>query len=298
MNGRKTGFTLIELIMVIVIAGVLSTIVLSTLILPIHAFEDQSRRAELIYLADAALMHMSRDLRGAVPNSVRVARQGSVYSLEMLRSSAVGRYRFAEDPTNTNDSALSPGYPDSAFNVMGNIGSPVEHSRIVVNSENTNALYVAAVSGTAGIISPASTKITVMHAVETAGTEQRIVLSSPFQFDAENSRSPHKRFYVSDTAITYRCDPQLHEIRRYVNYSVSAEQTTVAPSGANSNLLVNSVTDCEFLHQAGTSKKLGLVTLMLTLSRTKSYSTSVERDDESIHLIQQVPVSEVYGYAL
>lgn len=285
----SSGFTLIEFVMVIIISGLLSYVAFGAFTLPFQSFEDVSRRADLVALADTALMQMSRDIRSAVPNSVRVAQSGNIYSLELLRSPIGGRYRYVDDATDSVDNALSPGNADSTFNVMGNIGSPASTSRIVINSMNSSALYAAAVSGSGGIISPASTTLTVTA----AGAEQELALSSAYQFDTVGLGSTQKRFYVTDTAITYRCDPGSNEIRRYVNYNVTTSQTTAIPSGADSDLLVNSVSDCEFIYNSGTSARAGLTTLSLTLSQVKTYSSTAVQAQESINLIQQVHVNNV-----
>jgi prepilin-type N-terminal cleavage/methylation domain-containing protein len=50
-----SGFTLIEFVMVIVIIGLLSTMVFRALTIPMHAFEDLSRRTELVSTAETAL---------------------------------------------------------------------------------------------------------------------------------------------------------------------------------------------------------------------------------------------------
>ena len=295
----NAGFTLIEFVMVIVIAGLLSTIVFRALVLPLHAFEDLSRRTELVSIAESALMQMSRDLGSAVPNSVRVVQSGNIVSLELLHASARGRYRYTSDVLDRDDTALSPQSADSAFNVLGSIGSLSADSRIVVNSESADKLYAAAVSGTGGIITPATTKISVTEVVidsqnnaqKKVGVEQSISLSSAFQFDPKGRGFLQKWFYVNDTPITYRCDLSTHAVHRYVNYPVSAVQTTAIPKTTDSNLLVNSVTDCQFLYKKNSPTAAGVATLLLTLSEAKSTITSAAQNKESISVMRQVQVS-------
>ena len=294
MKRRVSGFTLVEFVMVIVITSILSSIIFRMLILPIHAFDDMARRSELVSLAESALLQMSRDLKSAVPNSVRIAQQGGIYSVELLRVTASGRYRYAADAfnkdnlnkgalyndgLNNNKGVLSPGSLDSAFNILTSVGSIGSDSRIVINSKNTEALYAAAESGLGGIITPLSTVLTV-NLKKGISEEKNIQLSRAFQFDRDGQGSPRKWFYVSDTAITYRCDLSTGKILRYVNYPVTSLHSLSVPKNAESNIVVNSVSHCDFSYNEGATSVVGLVTLLLTLSD----------DKERISVVRQVPI--------
>ena len=78
------GFTLVELTITIV----LSTIVIGFMAVfiagPVASYNDQTRRAELVDLAENSLRRISRDIRRALPNSVRLNVSGSVMALELL----------------------------------------------------------------------------------------------------------------------------------------------------------------------------------------------------------------------
>src|SRR5689334_13950131 len=84
------GFTLTEAIMVIVTTGILATMVAVFIQRPIQGFFDTARRAALVDAADTVLRRISRDVREALPNSVRVT--GGT-ALEFLHMRAAGRYR-------------------------------------------------------------------------------------------------------------------------------------------------------------------------------------------------------------
>ena len=66
------GFTLVEAIIVIVLTGILAGVVAVFLVIPVTGYFDVARRAELTDTADTALRRISRDLRLALPNSIRV----------------------------------------------------------------------------------------------------------------------------------------------------------------------------------------------------------------------------------
>ena len=68
---RRRGFTLIEGIVVLVLAGILSVMALF-FIAPLQQSLDLVVRAELTDGADLALRRIGRDAQLALPNSVRV----------------------------------------------------------------------------------------------------------------------------------------------------------------------------------------------------------------------------------
>ena len=87
MNLKHTpGFTLIELVITIA----LSTIVVGFMAIfiagPVASYNDQARRAELVDLAENSLRRIARDIRRALPNSVRLDSSGSITALELLNT--------------------------------------------------------------------------------------------------------------------------------------------------------------------------------------------------------------------
>jgi prepilin-type N-terminal cleavage/methylation domain-containing protein len=89
------GFTLIELIMVIVIVGILATMTTKIITSPVSSYLDLQRRTTLVDTAELALRRMQRDIRRALPNSVRITGGGTV--LELLHVEDGGRYRARQD---------------------------------------------------------------------------------------------------------------------------------------------------------------------------------------------------------
>jgi MSHA biogenesis protein MshO len=119
---RSGGFTLVEAVMVIAIIGIIGGIVAVFIRAPILSYRDMVDRAELTDQADLALRRMARDIRLALPNSVRVNSTGDHPGdhLELLLTRSGARYLAAEDglapdqvlsfdnPADTSFSALSP----------------------------------------------------------------------------------------------------------------------------------------------------------------------------------------------
>ena len=69
--GRSGGVTLIELAIVIALVGIVGALIVN-FVQPVRSYIDSSRRAALADTADTALRRIGRDVRLALPNSVRV----------------------------------------------------------------------------------------------------------------------------------------------------------------------------------------------------------------------------------
>src|SRR3989338_7274473 len=111
------GFTLVEMIMVITITGIIGGIVAVFLNAPVQQYIDVARRAELTDIADTALRRVGRDLRLALPNSVRVAGTcdgTATCFLEFLPTKGGARYRAGSGGDELDFSAA-----DTSFEVLG-----------------------------------------------------------------------------------------------------------------------------------------------------------------------------------
>ena len=107
----QRGFTLIELVMVIVILGVLGGIVAVWMKGPIDAYLALGRRAALTNVADTTVRRIARDLRTALPNSVRTP---NANCMEFIPTKTGGRYRADDTAAGLNFAAA-----DTTFNMLG-----------------------------------------------------------------------------------------------------------------------------------------------------------------------------------
>lgn len=86
----RKGFTLIELIMVIVLLGVMAGILTPFILKAMQAYSASKARAELVSKGRVAMERLAREVRNAVPNSLTVLDGGN--GIEFVRSRAGGRY--------------------------------------------------------------------------------------------------------------------------------------------------------------------------------------------------------------
>ena len=103
-----SGFSLLEMVVVIAITGIIGAMVAVFMARPVQSYTDSVQRAEYSDIADTALRRIIRDLRLALPNSVRVAEvpAGSgIFYLEFLLTSGGGRYRAEKNRWRSGRSA-------------------------------------------------------------------------------------------------------------------------------------------------------------------------------------------------
>lgn len=119
MNMRSTshqrGFTLIEMVMVIIVLGIVGSMVAVFMQAPIDAYFATARRAALSDVADTAMRRMGRDIRKALPNSIRTP---SSSCIEFIPTKTGGRYRAELDSTGAGD-ILDFTAIDSSFDMLG-----------------------------------------------------------------------------------------------------------------------------------------------------------------------------------
>lgn len=258
----QRGFTLMELVMVIVIAGILGTMTIGFITKPIEAYVDLSRRAELVDHAEMSMRMMARDIRRALPNSVDSG-ETCDGDLCMIRTTGGGRYR-AQGPGIYLDFTTV----DTSFEAFGIVlPDSWQNQRLVI--------YNLGVSGANAysdddVITPKGTTLSY-------DSSNHIIELSPghkFRFE-----SPSQRFFVVDNMIRYRCEnSQLLREVCPISTSSSPNCYSSAPVSRHMN--------CEestFSYQAGTASRAGLVTINLVL----------QSEGETISLLHQVHVDNV-----
>ncbi|WP_235983384.1 PilW family protein [Aquipseudomonas guryensis] len=287
-GGKALGFTLVELVMVIALAGVVAVLISTVMSNPLQSFVDQSRRAELVDLAAGALNRMARDVRLAVPNTLRTP-DGQTF--ELLAIHDAGRYRAnLAGGAVRNDPPLCQGAPAACeIEVLspGLDAARVAEARwMVLYNIGANTLgdsvwppFNSSSSASPAVITPNGVGFALNSGVLTLSG----AAAPGFRF---KFASPQHRFYLAREVLGYRCDNPGTDaatgngtgvIRRA---SFSSLASSYSYSAANSSLLVDGVSTCTFTYEPGTNARGGLITLRV----------GVKRQGEEIMLLQQVHV--------
>ena len=271
----QRGVTLIEMIIVISISAIIAGAVAVFILRPIEGYADATRRAELTDIADTALRRITRDVRSALPNSIRIATVGNVQYFEFLQTSGGGRYRAHVTSGGAGDT-LDFTAADTTFDVIGAMPTLTATDSIVIYNLNPSGGVADAYTG--------DNRAACALACS-AGSTITLAAAKLFPF-----ASPGNRFQVVPHAVTYACDPAgtggTGTLRRYWNYGILAAQIgqTTPPATPNNALLASEVFGCTFTYtSAGVGGRAGVVSLQL----------EVRRDGEMIRLFQQVHVSNV-----
>jgi len=281
---RQRGFTLIEAVMVIALTGIVGAMVAVFIRQPINAYVDTARRGAITDAADIALRRITRELQGALPNSVRVNAAGTY--LEFLPVLAAGRYRAAPNVAGVGDFLDFTSSADDRFEVLGPAVSVQAGDQLVVY--NLGLPGADAYAGTS------------RRALRNTGSALRqltyTVGATQFPY-----ASPNNRFFIINRPVTFACVPSAYgTLSRVSGYAIQANQPVNiagAPlsggpgvvnsfligarwnaQAAASKVLPPAVTACSFTYNNSASSRNGVVTIRLTVSD----------GGESISLLQQV----------
>lgn len=270
---RHRGFTLIEMIVVIVLTSIIASAVAVFIRLPVQGYVDTARRAEMTDIADTALRRMGRDLRLALPNSVRVTDGGA--TIEILLTKTGGRYR-AEAAGDVLDFSLA----DTSFSQLGPFATGT--GQAIVPNADYLVVYNLGITGADAYAGDNTALITA--------TDNTVPASPTITFGAKKFpfQSPGNRFQVIEGPVSYVCDTTTGRLTRYWGYPIQAAQPTAAtlPTlGSSSALLATNVGvgGCVFGYNPGITARSGLVDLTLIITEA----------GESVRLYHEVHVTNV-----
>lgn len=249
------GFTLIESVMVIAILGVVAAVASVFVVQPVQAYLATNARAELVDQADLALRRVGRDLRIALPNSVRLS--ADQRTMELIPTSGGARY------ATQGGGALEFGHPDSGFEVVGPALDLGSAQQLVFFNLGAPGADAYAPNGTAAEQAQSNRRT----ATNAAGAATKIELASLAALPVTATAPPYRVIAV-DAPVSYRCDLASGRLVRHQGYGFQASQPD-PPVGGTSAVLATGVTGCRFSTD-GTlvAARAALVNLQLTLSTT------------------------------
>lgn len=266
--------------MVIVITGIVAGIVAMFIVRPIQGYMSSVARGEMVDAADSALRRMGRDLRRALPNSVRISADGQ--TLELIPVTAGGRY-FAQDSA----ARLDFGVADGSFQLMSPAINLLQNQDLVFYNLGPGIPESDAYEPGDTLTSNRRQYTGPAGVMAAGGTITMTAVALPVA-----AMAPPYRFHAIDTPVTYHCAPTstapFGSLTRVAGYAVQAVQPT-PPFAGTSAVLAGGVTGCAFVYEAeAIAARSGLVTLRLELSAVTPGS-----GQESVFLYHAVHVDNL-----
>jgi MSHA biogenesis protein MshO len=261
---KSKGFTLVEMVVVITIVAILAAAATQLIRNPAQSFIDSENRANLTDRVDTALRRMARDIRNALPNSIRTTTNGADSFIEFMPVKAAGRYR-AEVGSSVSDNPLDFSLSADTFDVLG--------SSVTIAAGDKLVIYNLGIPGSDVY------EGTNSRALLTTGTLSTL----SFIGGTFPQASPSSRFYVVSTPVTYACDMTNHVLLQYSGYAIqSAQPSSVAALNglATARQLAANLTSCQINYVAGILQRSGVVTIYLGFTQ----------DAANVKLMHQVNV--------
>lgn len=278
---RQRGFTLVEAIVVMVITGVLAGIMVLFIRQPTQNYVDAAARADLSDTADLALRRMARELRAALPNSVRLASAGGVWWLQFIPTSAGGQYLAVEDNGSSGTPLSFTAQNAQGFSVVGpmvainvgdhiaiyNLGNGIDDADAYAR---TNLALVKGVNGTLVTFEQAGdTAVDGVAHPNSINPFATPVNSLPARLP---NSSPDHRFFVVGAPVTFRCAANAQgtgRLERFADPRFTLAQPTPALNQTGA-LLADNVVGCDFSFTQAANLQAGLIGLTIALARPRA----------------------------
>lgn len=293
----QTGFTLIEMIIVIVITGIVAGMVAMFIRVPVDAYLNTVRRAELTDEADTSLRFIARELKAALPNSIRCA-AGTPNYIEFQPINSGGRYR--EHPkSDTTGTPLAFEVSTTTFDLIGKNataadsmiktarGSATAGNVVVGNLSKVsgnvcsayagdNASALTAINGVAGAVTMSAISIP-----NGCNLEAATVVNDPATPNNEENDRGAGRFFVVGSPVLYACGAG--GLLRYTGYTMSTDPSVVSsPAGGIMATLAGHVSACQLACDNANARV-----------QTISFLITVTNSGESVKLFRQVRVENL-----
>jgi len=283
---RQAGFTLVEAVIVMAIIGIIGAIVAVFLRWPAQTYADNVALAEVSDEADLALRRMARELRLALPNSVRVNADGS--AIEFLLTKTGGRYLSVEDNQPATVPVLDFTGGARTLTVVGTLTRPVDAGDYFVVYNLGSGLAPADAWG----LSTGDRNIARISTAVAAGAQPAVLTldDNPFSNQSVTMASPEQRFQIVTGPVTFACaraaDGAL-VLTRFAGYAINVNQVN-PPVGGTAAPLSRRVSSCAGLFDmAGSAQRTALVSITLELAARTLPGTAAT---PTIRLVHQVHV--------
>jgi len=216
---KSAAFTLVELVMVIVVLGILSTGSVRFISNSAQGLVDSAERQALASSATIAIEKVLREVRRALPNSVRTFEDSGNSCLELVPIMHSSEY--VSIPTAAAATSFN------AIKFPSAVG--IEPSYVAVYPNSFISVYSSgqSISSSAVTVGPVDFPSPGLQTITFGGV-------STYRFPTE---SPRKRFFLVSRPISF-CEDSVGRLWRYQNYGFHLDSSTSIPTSGNNRLLI------------------------------------------------------------
>ncbi len=280
---RSKGFTLIELVVVIVITAVLAVSLVTFFMPAVNSYIAAKRRAGMTDTADTALRRMRRDVQLAVPNSIRTPNN---QCFELVPTLTGGRYRMGPDTVNDNAVGCTPSATCSAWldtststttlDILSPLSAtPAVRDWVVIDNQNGNDVYAG--TNRAAIMAVSSSNFG-QHRLTLASTQFPAGYDGGrFSIVANNGGAVTVFYSCSGADGTLDASGNGKGTLFRLNRAFNATYPTACPATTGASILAKNVKTCNFVYSptTGNTQQNGYVWMQLELTeRNETVSLS------------------------
>ncbi|HEY6528992.1 MAG TPA: prepilin-type N-terminal cleavage/methylation domain-containing protein [Cellvibrionaceae bacterium] len=254
----QLGFTLVELIFVLVVLGLVGAIGSSFLVDTMDMYQRTTNRVKLMQKGRVAIEQMSRYFRSAVPNSVRISSTGKCVEFVPV---VAGGYYINQLPDSENGGTASSSVVIAPLSYSGSA------TQFIVAPLSTSDIYTAAsASARAGVSAVGASSITLSGAklFTRNSTQHRYYLAA----------NPKRFCFVSGS------------LYRYSGYGFLTSALDDTSPGGSADLMLNQLNQAATNFSLSTGSEQRNTSVGITLSLSAGTETVVMRHKV---LVRNVP---------
>ena len=268
LRKKSSAFTLVELVMVIVVLGILSTGSVHFISSSAKGLVDSAERQALASTATIAIEKVLREVRRALPNSVRTFTDGSSECIELVPILHSSEYV-----------SVPIAVKAASFNIIQFSTTALgESGYVAVYPNSLGSVYGTSPATDRAISSDRATA----GAVDTPSTSLQTLLfdgGTDYRFPTE---SPRKRFFLVSEPISF-CDDASGRLWRYQDYDFQVDSTSSIPTtGANRILIADSlrVGSLKFNITPAQLQRNAVIRMSLIIERSGAINERVDMSQE------------------